>query len=166
MNRKEIWEPIWLGINVSSNVKVSKQVLRLQASYGKGIEIYMNDASADVGIVNNFSNARAPILGKPLPIPSSVGSFDLNWSDKWTSTTGHSRVDIDNTEPQTASALESNQYALHNVLYYPVSGVMLGQSSSGIYRDNKSAWRVPDYRIQFSAKYNPSFRVGGQKCPP
>jgi hypothetical protein len=158
LNRKEIWEPLWLGHQRSSNVKTSKQVLRLQAFYGKGIKNYMNDAPADVLIVNSFSNAQTPILGKPVPILSRAGFFDLNWSDKWTSTVGHSRVGINNSEPQTACAFKSNQYAVCNALAYPVNRVILGQSSSGVYRDHKSAWRVPDYRIQFSAEYNLSFR--------
>jgi hypothetical protein len=74
LNRKEIREPIWLGHQRSSNVKASKQVLRLQAFYGKGIENYMNDAPVNVLIVNNFSNAQTPILGKPVPILSRVAS--------------------------------------------------------------------------------------------
>jgi len=149
------------GVNLSSNLKVSKNVLRLQAVFGKGIENYMNDAPADVGVANNFSNTRTPIQGKPLPILGLVAFFDLNWSDKWTSTIGYSRVDIDNTNAQQASAFKSGQYALCNILYYPVKGVLLGPEFQWGYRDNKAAWHVADYRIQFSAKYNFSFRVGG-----
>jgi hypothetical protein len=149
------------GVNVSSNVKVSRHVLRLQAVYGKGIQNYMNDAPQDVAIQNNFSNTRTPILGKPLPILGLVGFLDLNWSEKWTSSIGYSRVDIDNTDGQATTAFKSGQYALCNILYYPVKGVMLGPEFQWGYRDNKSAWHVADYRIQFSAKYSFSFRVGG-----
>ena len=55
------------GVNASSNIKLSKHVLHLQAVYGHGVENYMNDAPADVGIQNNFSNPKTPILGKALP---------------------------------------------------------------------------------------------------
>src|SRR4051812_7237342 len=49
------------GLNLSSNVNMGKtSVLRLQAVYGEGIENYMNDAPADVGIENNPGNAIAP----------------------------------------------------------------------------------------------------------
>jgi len=149
------------GVNVSSNVKVSKHVLRLQAVYGDGIENYMNDAPADVGIVNNFSNLRTPIRGKALPVLGLVGFFDLNWSSKFTSTIGYSRLDISNTNGEAASAFKSGQYALTNILYYPVKGAMLGPEFQWGYRDNKTGFHVPDYRIQFSAKYNFNFRVGG-----
>jgi hypothetical protein len=149
------------GVNVSSNVKVSKHVLRLQAVYGKGIENYMNDAPADVGIVNNFSNTKTPILGKPLPVLGLVGFFDLNWSSKVTSTIGYSRVDIDTTEAQSATAFKSGQYALTNVLFYPVKNFMFGPEFQWGYRDNKAGFHTPDYRIQFSMKYNFAFKVGG-----
>jgi DcaP outer membrane protein len=149
------------GINVSSNIKVSKNVLRLQYVYGDGIENYMNDAPADVGVSNNFSNPKTPILGKALPIRGLVAFFDLNWSSKFTSTIGYSRVDISNSSGQAATDFKSGQYALTNILYYPVKGAMLGPEFQWGYRDNKTGFHVPDYRIQFSAKYNFNFRVGG-----
>jgi hypothetical protein len=148
------------GVNVSSNVKMSKHVWRLQVVYGEGIQNYMNDAPADVGIVNNFSNPRTPILGKALPILGLVAFLDLNWSSNVTSTIGYSRVDVDNTDGQTADAFKSGQYALANILFYPAKGFMLGPEFQWGYRDNKGGWHTPDYRLQFSAKYNFSFRLG------
>ncbi len=148
------------GVNVSSNVKMSKHVWRLQVVYGEGIQNYMNDAPADVGIVNNFSNIRTPIVGKALPLLGLVGFLDLNWNSKVTSAIGYSRLDIDNTDAQSADSFKSGQYALANVMYYPAKGFMLGPEFQWGYRDNKGGWHTPDYRIQFSAKYNFSFRVG------
>ena len=151
------------GVNVTSNVKLARHVLRLSAVYGEGIQNYMNDAPVDVGIKNNFSNPVTPILGKPLPILGLVGFLDLNWSDKWTSSIGYSRVDIDNTDGQLPSAFKSGQYALANVLFYPAKGVLLGPEFQWGYRDNYSdRWHVADYRVQFSAKYNFDFRFGAQ----
>ncbi len=72
------------GVNLSSNVKMSKHVWRLQVVYGQGVQNYMNDAPADVGILNNFSNAKTPVLGKALPLLGLVGFLDLNWSSKVT----------------------------------------------------------------------------------
>jgi hypothetical protein len=149
------------GVNVSSNLKLSKHVLRLGAVYGPGIENYMNDAPADVGIQNNFSNTKTPILGKALPVLGLSGFLYLNWSEKFTSTIGYSRVDISNSNGEAASAFKSGQYALTNILYYPVKGAMLGPEFQWGYRDNKTGFHVPDYRIQFSARYNFNFRVGG-----
>jgi hypothetical protein len=148
------------GVNLSSNVKMSKHVWRLQVVYGQGVQNYMNDAPADVGIVNTFSDTKTPIHGKALPLLGLVGFLDLNWSSKLTSTIGYSRLDIDNTDAQSADSFKSGQYAIANVLFYPAKGFMLGPEFQWGYRDNKGGWHTPDYRIQFSAKYNFSFRVG------
>ena len=44
----------------------------------------------------------------------------------WTSSFGYSLVDIDNSDLQAASAFQKGQYALANLLYYPVKNVMIG----------------------------------------
>ena len=150
------------GVNVSSNVKLAKHVLRLQAVYGKGIQNYMNDAPTDVGIVRNPSDPRRPILGEALPLLGLVGFLDLNWSDRFTSTVGYSRLDIDNSSGQEASAFHIGQYALANLLYYPTKNVMMGPEFQYGYRKNNSdGWSVDDMRVQFSFKYNFSVPVGG-----
>jgi hypothetical protein len=149
------------GVDVTSNVKLSRHVLRLSAVYGPGIENYMNDAPVDVGTQNNFSNSKTPVLGKALPVLGLTGFLDLNWSEKFTSTIGYSRLDIRTSDGQAPTAFKSGQYALTNILYYPVKDVMLGPEFQWGYRDNIKGFHVPDYRIQFSARYNFNFKVGG-----
>jgi len=149
------------GVNATSNVKLSRHVLRLSAVYGPGIENYMNDAPVDVGIQNNFSNRKTPVLGKALPVLGLTGFLDLNWSEKFTSTIGYSRLDIRTSDGQAPTAFKSGQYALTNILYYPVKDMMLGPEFQWGYRDNIKGFHVPDYRVQFSARYNFNFKVGG-----
>lgn len=147
------------GINLSSNIKLAKHVVRLQYVHGDGIENYMNDAPADVA-AQSTSNPLAP-EGKALPVDGVVAFLDLNWSDKWTSSVGYSRVDIDNTDGQLGTAFKSGQYALGNILYYPTKGVMMGPEIQWGQREGKNGFTETDYRFQFSAKYNFNFKVGG-----
>ena len=56
------------GVNVTGNLKLDRHVARLGVVYGEGIQNYMNDAPVDVGIQNNFSNPRTPVVGKALPM--------------------------------------------------------------------------------------------------
>jgi hypothetical protein len=153
------------GINLSTNLKFGerKHVFRGQVAFGEGVQNYWNDAPVDVGIRNNFSNPVTPIVGEALPILGIVAFLDLNLSDKWTSTVGYSLVDIDNSDGQTDSAFKKGQYALANVMYYPVKGVMLGPEIQWGKRENlRDGFTSDDFRIQFSAKYNFSLSLGGK----
>ena len=152
------------GFNVSSNIKIAKKhVARLQVAYGEGVQNYWNDAPVDVGIQNNFSNPRTPILGKALPILGIVAFLDLNWNAKWTSSVGYSLVNIDNSDGQADDAFKRGQYALANILYYPAKNVMLGPEIQWGKRENfRDGFTSDDFRIQFSAKYNFSLSLGGK----
>ena len=151
------------GLHASTNLKLGKHVARGSIVYGEGIQNYMNDAPVDVGIQNNFSNARTPLLGKPLPMLGISAFLDLNWNAKWTSTVGYSMLDIDNTNGLAGSTFKKGQYALANVLYYPVANVFLGPEVQWGKRENfKDGFTSDDVRIQFSAKYNFKLSLGGK----
>jgi hypothetical protein len=151
------------GVNLSSNLKVyKKDVVKLQLVFGEGIQNYMNDAPADIGPRPNPGNPITPVTGEALPLLGIVAFYDHYWNDKFSSTIGYSRLDIDNSESQTNDAFRIGQYAVTNLLYYPVKDVMVGAEFQFGHRKNfRDGWSVPDYRIQFSFKYNFSFQVLG-----
>jgi hypothetical protein len=151
------------GVNLSSNLIVRKSdTVRLQLVFGEGIQNYMNDAPVDIGIVNNFGNPRTPILGKPLPIVGIVAFLDHTWNTKFSSSVGYSRTDIDNTEGQTSDAYKTGQYALGNLLYYPAPNVMVGGELQWGRRENFSdGFHSDGVKVQFSFKYNFSYKLGG-----
>jgi hypothetical protein len=151
------------GINLSTNVKLSKHVIRASLAFGEGVQNYWNDAPVDVGIQNNFQDARTPVVGKALPILGIVAFLDLNWSDEWTSTVGYSMVDIDNSDAQADNAFKKGQYALANVLYHPTPDVFFGPEIQWGKRENfRDGFTSDDVRIQFSAKYNFKLSLGGK----
>jgi hypothetical protein len=151
------------GLHLSSNLKLAKHVARLSVVYGAGIQNYMNDAPVDVGIENNLSNPRTPIVGKALPMLGISAFLDLNWNAKWTSTVGYSMLDIDNSDAQSGDAFKKGQYALANILYYPTPSVFLGPEIQWGKRENfRDGFTSDDFRIQFSAKYNFKLSLGGK----
>jgi hypothetical protein len=151
------------GLNLSSNLRVTDgTTIRLQYVFGEGIQNYMNDAPVDIGIVNNPSNLVTPILGEPIPITGLVLFVDLRWSEEFSSSVGYSRTDIDNTEGQKPNAYKEGQYALGNLLYYPVPNVMVGGELQWGRRENFSDGFSSDgFKLQFSFRYNFSHRIGG-----
>jgi hypothetical protein len=151
------------GLNFSSNVKASpSDTVRLQVVFGEGIQNYMNDAPVDIGIVNQFQNPVTPITGEPLPIVGIVAFLDHTWNERFTSSVGYSRTDIDNTEGQAPDAYKTGQYALGNLLYTPVPNVMVGGELQWGRRENFSdGFHSDGFKLQFSFKYNFSYKVGG-----
>ncbi|MCK7517449.1 MAG: hypothetical protein MZV64_06875 [Ignavibacteriales bacterium] len=122
-------EALGWGLNLSSNLKITKNdVLRLAFVYGEGIQNYMNDAPVDIGIKDNTdaNDPEKPIKGVPIPMMSAVAFLDHNWSEKFSTSVGYSFLDMDNTDLQDYDAFNKGQYALINLLYYPVANVMMG----------------------------------------
>jgi len=153
------------GVNLSTNIKTPmKGTIRASVVYGEGVENYMNDAPVDIAAEANPGNLTRPITGKALPVFGLVAFYDFNWSEKLSSAFGYSRVDIDNSDAQQANAFKNGQYALANLLYYPVKNVMAGLEFQWGRRENfRDGFSVDDYRIQFSSRFNFDFHLGGSK---
>jgi len=151
------------GLNLSSNLKPTKNdTIRLQFVFGEGIQNYMNDSPVDIGIVNNFSNPVTPILGEAIPIIGIVAFLDHNWNEKMSSTFGYSRQDNDNTEAQAPGAFRDGHYALGNFLYYPVPNLTVGGELQWGRRENfADGFKSDGVKVQFSFKYNFSWKLGG-----
>ena len=152
------------GLNLSGIFKVGQTgTARLQIAYGEGMENYLDDAPVDVGARTNPGHARRPVTGEALPVFALVAFYDFYWNEHFSSALGYSRVDIDNSNLQTPAAFRTGQYALANLLYYPVTNAMAGLEFLWGRRKNFSdGFGVNDFRIQFSARYSFSFELGGQ----
>ena len=151
------------GLNFSSNLKPTKSdVVRIQVVYGEGIQNYMNDSPVDVGVQSNPGNAVTPVVGKAIPILGTLVFLDHTWNSKWTSSVGFSHQDNDNTDLQSANAFHRGYYALGNLLFTPAENVMMGGEFQWGRRENNSdGWKYDGYKVQFSFKYNFSYKVGG-----
>jgi hypothetical protein len=123
----------------------------------------MNDAPVDVGTALNPGNPQRPITGEALPLIGIVAFWDFYWNEKFSTAVGYSRLDIDNSDGQLPDAFKNGQYGLINILYYPVKNVMAGfEYQWGRRENNSDGFHADDHRIQFSARYNFSFALGGK----
>jgi hypothetical protein len=130
--------------------------------YGQGVENYFNDAPVDVALQANPTSVVTPVVGKALPDLGMVAYLDHNWNAKWSTAMGYSRVQITNSNLQTADAYKTGQYASFNLLCAPVQGVMMGGEFQWVRRDNfRDGFSSNDMRLQFSFKYSFSHKVGG-----
>jgi hypothetical protein len=151
------------GINLSSNLKASKSdVVRLQFVFGEGIQNYMNDSPIDIGIANNPGNAVTPVVGEAIPIMGLVAFLDHTWNEKYSTAVGYSWQENDNTDAQAPNAFRTGHYVLGNVLYYPAPNVMVGGELQWGRRENFSdGFQSDAFKVQFSFKYNFSWKLGG-----
>ena len=150
------------GLSLSSNIKLKKDVVRLQGVYGEGIQNYMNDAPVDIGIQNNFSNTVSPVIGVALPMWSMVAFYDRTWNDKWTSSIGYSQLVVTNSDGQAPDAFHSGAYAAVNLVYNPVPNVYAAiEYTWGNRKNNSDGWSYDDNRVAVSFKYSFSHKLGG-----
>jgi hypothetical protein len=151
------------GVNLSSNFKPTKNdTIRLQFVFGAGIQNYMNDSPVDIGVENNLGNAVTPLVGKAIPIIGTVIFLDHTWNQKFSTTIGYSHQDNDNTNAQSPNAFRVGHYALGNVLYYPAPNVTVGGELQWGRRENFSdGFHSDGFKLQFSFKYNFSYKLGG-----
>jgi hypothetical protein len=146
------------GLSASSNLKLGGNVVRLQLVHGEGIENYMNDAPADVGIEVTTSGAD----GVALPVTGAVAFLDHNWTSKLSTSLGYSQLVIENSNGQAPDAFHLGQYALANLLYSPVPNVMGGVEVGWDKRENNSdGWSIENWHVQASFKYSFSVSLGG-----
>jgi hypothetical protein len=160
-------DAIGWGLNLSSNLKLGKDnVVRLSVLYGAGVQNYMNDAPVDVAIDTTEKN------GVAIPLLGVVAFLEHNWSEKFATAIGFSMLDIDNTNGQDYDAFSMGQYAIGNIIYYPVKDVMMvaelqygnrenfGELPSTHPNYNKDYLKTADIlKVQFSFKYNFSHKV-------
>jgi nucleoside-specific outer membrane channel protein Tsx len=124
----------------------------------------MNDATVDVGSVFNPGNTANPIDGEAISMLGISAFVDTNWNDRMSTTIGYSMLDTDPTNGMAPSAFKHGDYALANVMFYPVKNVMFGpEIQYGRRENNSDGFTSDDFRIQFTVKYNfgHTFNFGG-----
>ena len=124
------------------------------------MENYLTDAGPDIGIKKNFGNPTTPLLGVSLPVFGGLAFLEHNWSSKWSSTIGYSRVRIYNSDAQAANAFKIGSYGIVNLLYLPISQFMTGvELQLGQRKNFSDGFSSSAIRVQFSCKYNFSHSI-------
>ena len=152
------------GISGSGAIKRgTSDTLHLQLVYGRGVEDYFDDAPVDVAVEPNPGNAITPVKGEALRDLGLVAYLDHNWSGRWASSIGYSRVSIDNSELQAPLAFRIGEYSSANLLWTPVKNVIMGGEFQWAERRNFSdGFKSHDTRLRFSFKYSFSTSIGSQ----
>lgn len=148
-------DAIGWGLNLSTNIKLcEKSTIRAQFVYGQGIQNYMNDASADIGIRVDSTSTTKPIEGYALPVFGGLIFLDHQWNAKLSSSIGYSMVDQDLAATSAAGSFKTGGYGLANVLFYPAPNMMWGvEVQYGSRTNHTDGWEYSAVKVQASFKY-------------
>lgn len=146
------------GVNLSGAIKTfGKDQILLQVVHGNGIASYMNDGGTDLA-PNAYFNPLSPttptLSAEAVPLTGALAYYDHYWNSKFSSSIGYSLVQVDNTNFQTPDAFHKAQYASVNLLWTPVSNVMMGGEVLWGDRKDNDGLSGNDWRFQFTVKYN------------
>ena len=155
------------GLSFSTRLQFNKSLIFHGAvTTGAGIQNYMNDADADIGIKRQYNNTSAPIKGVAIPMIGVVSYLDIFWSEKFSSSMGYSILQNNTTESQLSTAYKTGQYASINLLYTPVKNFVLGPELQWGMRQNNDFVGDPEFdlpaangnsgndvKLQFSVRY-------------
>jgi hypothetical protein len=138
---------------------MEKDAVRLQAVYGEGIAIYMNDGGMDLApSATRVAGVVTDVEAEAVPLTGVVAYYDHWWSDRWSSSIGYSFTEVDNTNFQDPGAFQKIDYASGNLLYYPADNLMFGAELMWGQRENNDGASEDNVRFQFTAKYNFGFK--------
>jgi hypothetical protein len=139
------------GLDVGGSVNVrAKDKIILGVVYGEGIASYMNDGGVDLapdGVVGAVEPQAVPLFGV-------IAYYDLYWSEKFSSSFGYSRTQVENTSLQTPDAYFKGDYASANLLYYPGEKMLMGVEALWGRRTDNNGASGEDYRVQVTFKYS------------
>lgn len=137
------------GINLSGGFKtIGEDKLLLQAVIGEGISSYMNDGGVDLAPNTAVTGAE------PVPTLGWLVYYNRVWGPRWTSSFGFSQHRQQTEGGQLGNAFEIGEYLNANLLFRPISSVLLGPEVVWGRRENKDGSDGEDRRVQFSVKYN------------
>jgi hypothetical protein len=148
-NRPNGFKVGW-GFDLSSNIKYgerSKVILSLL--YGHGIASYMNDGGTDLAPQGSPGSLEA----KAVPLVGVLAYVDHFWSEKWSTTLGYSRTQVENTTFQASDAFRIGEYASANLVYYPDKKILMGAEALWGRRTDNNDATGNDIRTQITFKY-------------
>jgi hypothetical protein len=136
------------GLSLSTRLKLNNKIIFHGAfTTGAGIQNYMNDADADVGIKRQYNNTLTPITGVAIPLIGVVTYFDIYWNLKLSTAVGYSIMNNRTTEAQLSTAYKKGQYASINLLYVPAKNCLMGPELQWGMRQNNDFEGDPRFNL-------------------
>jgi len=115
------------GANLSGSLKPSKSI-KLMGSLvtGAGVQNFLNDGTADVGVRANPGNLVTPVNGAPIPFYAIMAATEIKIAEKLSSTVAFSTVVNQTFESQLSTSYESGNYFTFGFIHKPYDNISFG----------------------------------------
>ena len=150
-------------LQLEPQVRRRSDVVRIQVVYGEGIQNYMNDSPVDVGIVSNPGNAVTPIKGELIPLLGTVFFLDHNVERQVHDSVGFSAPGQRQHGTPGAGCVQdaATTCSATCMLHAGAERDDGRRVPVGPPQNFSDGWTYDGYKIQFSFKYNFSYKLGG-----
>ena len=134
------------GFNFTGRINPQEfDSLLFQVAFGEAIESYRQGPDAAVD-----SNGIIEVI----PVIAWVVGYEIDWSERWTSTFVYSSADGTNAAFQLAEAPQAVEYVAANLVFHPQPGVSWGAEYLYGTRTDADDTMGKANRIQFSVRFD------------
>jgi hypothetical protein len=139
------------GASLSGGLNVfGSDNLVFQATYGEGIERYIQDTSGlnlDAGIDQNRNLNSIPVV-------AGVFGYTHKWSDQWKSTVSYGYVNTDPEVSHGKTTFNWSEYATANIIFQPTTSFRMGVEYLYGHKEIVNDQGAVANRINFVIKYD------------
>lgn len=133
------------GLNLTGSLMPTDRI-RLMGAFvtGKGVQNFLNDGTADIGVRTDPTNSATSLYGDAIPFYSLMAAFELQIAERLSSTVAFSRIVNQTFDSQLNTAFESGNYFTFGFIHKPISNVSLGLEYQYASRQNTDFIGAPE----------------------
>ena len=133
------------GVNLTGSIMPTDRI-RLMGAYvtGKGVQNFLNDGTADIGVRTDPTNTVTSLYGDAIPFYSLMAATEMQLADRLSTTVAFSRIVNKTFDSQLNTSFESGNYFTFGFIHKPISNVSLGLEYQYASRQNTDFIGAPE----------------------
>ncbi len=115
------------GVNLSGSLKPIDRI-KLMGSFvtGAGVQNFLNDGTADIGVKANPGNTVTPYTGAAIPFYAIMAATEVKINNKLSTTIAYSTMVNQTFETQLNTSFQSGNYFTLALIHRPYSNISFG----------------------------------------
>lgn len=115
------------GVNLSGSIRPTNSI-RLVGSFvtGSGIQNFLNDGTADVGVRKNLENSITPLTGGAIPFYAIMAATEVKLTPQLSSTIAFSNMVNQTFDTQLSTSFQKGNYFTAGLIHRPYDHISFG----------------------------------------